>query len=197
MARDPQNLHGTALLSQCPQDAPQLPQPSVFALSLLRSYKGLTVGDQSKATSILLLSQLPRRLLSRHGLRLKRAVSGTAVSAHKHSWSPLFSTTTPAPPSVCSPDALDSRQRYTLIISTAFARCSRGISTKGSKTFWHLCLQLSLLVLSLTSLSATSLLLSPLAAPSIYHTGIELRRHACRRLSPVPPPAGLVLWVYF
>ena len=62
MARDPQNLHGPALLSQCPQDAPQHPQPSLFALSLLRSYKGLTVGDQTKVTSILLSSQLPRRL---------------------------------------------------------------------------------------------------------------------------------------
>ena len=27
-----------------------------------------------------------------------------------------------------------------------------------------------------------------------YHTGIELRRHACWRVSPVPPPAGLLLW---
>ena len=27
------------------------------------------------------------------------------------------------------------------------------------------------------------------ATPSINHTGIELRRHACRRLPPVPPPA--------
>ena len=65
------------------------------------------------------------------------------------------------------------------------AKCSRGIFARGSKTFWHLCPQLSLLVLCLSSLSSTSLLLSPMAAPSIYHTGIELRRHACRRLSPV------------
>ena len=77
MARDPQNLHGPALLSQCPQNDPQHPQPSLFALSLLRSYKGLTVGDQTKATSILLSSQLPRRLCCRHGLRLKRPVSGS------------------------------------------------------------------------------------------------------------------------
>ena len=83
-----------------------------------------------------------------------------------------------------------------LLFRLLSARCSRGISTRGSKTFWHLCLQLSLFVLCLTSLSATSLLQSPLAAPSIYHTGIELRRHACRWLSPVPPPAGLLLWVY-
>ena len=55
------------------------PQLSLFALSLslLRSYKGLTVGDQTKATSILLSSQLPRRLRCRHGLRLKRPVSGS------------------------------------------------------------------------------------------------------------------------
>ena len=33
-----------------------------------------------------------------------------AVAAHyKHSWSPLFSTTTPAPLSVCSPDTLASK----------------------------------------------------------------------------------------
>ena len=51
--------------------------PPVFPLSLLRSYKVLTVGDQSNATSILPSSQLPRRLLCRHGLRLKRAVSGS------------------------------------------------------------------------------------------------------------------------
>ena len=74
------------------------------------------------------------------------------------------------------------------------ARCSRGISTRGSKTVWHLCLQLSLFVLCLTSLWATSLLLSPLAAPSIYHTGIELQRHTCRRLPPVPPPAWLLFF---
>ena len=77
MARDPQNLHGPALLPQCPQDAPQHPQPSLFTLSLLRSYKGLAVGDQTKATSILLSSQLPRCLSCRHGLRLKKAVSGS------------------------------------------------------------------------------------------------------------------------
>ena len=51
--------------------------PPAFPLPLLRSYKGLTVSDQGKATSILLLSQLPRRLRCRHGLRLKRPVSGS------------------------------------------------------------------------------------------------------------------------
>ena len=107
-----------------------------------------------------------------------------AVAAHyMHSWPHLFSTTTPA----------DTPLLFRLLS----ARCSRCISTKGSKTFWHLCLQLSLFVLCLTSLSATSLLLSPLAVPSIYHTGIELWRHACRRVSPVPPLIWLLLWVYF
>ena len=77
------------------------------------------------------------------------------------------------------------------------ARCSHGISTRGSKTVWHLCLQLFFVVLCLTFLSATSLLLSHLAAPSIYHTGVELQLHACLQLSPVLPPAGLLLWVYF
>ena len=74
-----------------------------FALSLLRSHKGLTVGDQTKATSILLSSQLPRRLRCRHGLLLKRAVSGSRCG---HSWFPLLSTT---PPSVWYPDTLASK----------------------------------------------------------------------------------------
>ena len=34
------------MLSQCPQDATQLPQSSLLALSLLRSYKELTVGPE-------------------------------------------------------------------------------------------------------------------------------------------------------
>ena len=37
--QDPQNLHGPFFLSQCIQDAPQFPQSSLFALSLLRSYR--------------------------------------------------------------------------------------------------------------------------------------------------------------
>ena len=80
-----------------------------------------------------------------------------AVAAHyNHSWSPLFSTSTPAPLSVC---AGHTRVKDTpLLFRLLSARCSRGISTKGSKTIWHLCLQLSLFVLCLTSLSATSLL---------------------------------------
>ena len=184
MARDPQNLHGPALLYQCPQNAPQFPQSSLVALSLLRSYRGLTVGDQSNATSILPSSQLPRRLRCRHGLRLKRDVSG---SRYGHPRAQLVSSllhhhTSP------SLRLLPGRTRVKdtpLLFRLLSAKCFRGISARGSKTFWHLCLQLSLLVLCLSSLSATSLLLSPMAAPSIYHTGIELRRHACRRLSPV------------
>ena len=38
----------------------------------------------------------------------KELYLAAAVAAHEHSWSPLFSTTTPAPPSVCSPDTLAS-----------------------------------------------------------------------------------------
>ena len=83
----------------------------------------------------------------------KELYLAAAVAAHEHSWSPLFSITTPAPPSVCSPDT-DTPLLFRLLSG----RCSRGISTRGSKTFWHLCLQLSLFVLCLTSLSATSLL---------------------------------------
>ena len=109
MARDPQNLHGPALLSQCPQGASQHSQPSLFALSLLRSYKGLTVGDQSKATSILLSSQLPRRLRCRHGVRLKRAVSGSRCGRPRAQLvSSLFHHHN-TPPFVCSPDTLASK----------------------------------------------------------------------------------------
>ena len=39
----------------------------------------------------------------------KELYLAAAVAAHEHSWSPLLSTTTPAPPSVCSPDALASK----------------------------------------------------------------------------------------
>ena len=39
----------------------------------------------------------------------KEQYLAAAEAAHEHSWSPLFSTTTPAPPSVCSPDALASK----------------------------------------------------------------------------------------
>ena len=69
----------------------------------------------------------------------------------------LFSFPPPHQPLPPSAPRTHSRQRYTLIRLLS-ARCSRGISTKGSKTFWHLCLQLSLFVLCLIYLSATSLL---------------------------------------
>ena len=72
---DPQKLHGPALLSQWPQDAPQFPHSSH-----LRSYKRLTVCDLSYTTSILRSSQSPRRLLRCHGFRLKRAISATRWS---------------------------------------------------------------------------------------------------------------------
>ena len=157
MARDPQNLHGPALLSQCPQDAPQHPQPSLFALSLLRSYKGLTVGDQTKATSILLSSQLPRRLRCRHGLRFKRAVSGSRCDRLQAQLvSSLFHHHTS--PSLRLLPGHTRVKDTPLLFRLLSARCSRGISTRGSKTFWHLCLQLFLFVLCLTSLSASSLL---------------------------------------
>ena len=157
MARDPQNLHGPALLSQCPQDAPQHPQSSLYALSLLRSYKVLTVSDQSKATSILLSSQLPCRLRCRHGLRLKRAVSGSRCGRPRSQLvSSLFHHHTS--PSLRLLSGHNRVKDTPLLFRLLSARCSRGISTRGSKTFWHLCLQLSLFVLCLTSLSATSLL---------------------------------------
>ena len=39
----------------------------------------------------------------------KELYLAAAVAANEHSWSPLFSTTTPAPLSVCSPDTLASK----------------------------------------------------------------------------------------
>ena len=142
MARDPQNLHGPALLSQCPQNAPQHPQPSLFALSLLLSYKGLTFGDQTKATSILLSSQLPLRLRCRHGLRLKRAVSGIRCGRPQAQMvSSVFHHHTS--PSLRLLPGHTRVKDTPLLFRLLSARCSRGISTRGSKTFWHLCLQLS------------------------------------------------------
>ena len=49
----------------------------------------------------------------------KELYLAAAVAAHEHSWSPLFSTTTQAPPSVCSPDTLASR------INTYYFDCFR------------------------------------------------------------------------
>ena len=107
VARDPQNLHGPAFLSQCPEDAPQFLQSS-----LLRSYKGLTVSDQSNATSILPSSQLPRRLLCSHVLRFKRAVSGSRYghpraqlvsSLHHHTSPSLRLLGAPAAPTPGAP----------------------------------------------------------------------------------------------
>ena len=184
MARDPQNLHGPALLSQCPQDAPQFPQSSLFALSLLRSYKGLTVGDQSNDTSILPSSQLPRHLLCRHGLRLKRAVSGSRCSRPRAQLvSSLFHHHTS--PSLRLLHGRTRVQDTPLLFRLLSDRCSLSISTRGSKTFWHLYMPPAFLILPLPHLTLGNIspVVSP-GTPSIYHIGIELRRHACRRLSP-------------
>ena len=109
--------------------------------------------------------QLPRRLLyCRHGLRLKRAVSGSRCG-HPRTQLVSFLLHLHTSPSL---RLLPGRTRVKdtpLLFRQLSARCSRGISTRGSKTFWHLCLQLSLFVLWPTSLLATSVLLSPLAAP--------------------------------
>ena len=86
----------------------------------------------------------------------KELYLAAAVAAHELSW-PLFSTTTPAPLSVCSPDTLASK------IHPLYFNCFRlgapaASPPRAPKHSWHPCLQLSLFVLCLTSLSATSLL---------------------------------------
>ena len=110
MARDPQNLHGPALLSQCPQGAPQHPSlPSSLSPSF-----ALTNDSQSVTRAKPPVSSCRA---SYHAASVAATVSASkdlylaaAVAAHyKHSWSPLFSTTTPAPLSVCSPDTLASK----------------------------------------------------------------------------------------
>ena len=145
---------------------------------------------------------------SRRASYLAASFAATVSASKELYLAPLWPPTSTAgllsfpPPHQPSLRLLSGRTRVKdtpLLFRLLSARYSLGISTRGSKTFWHLCLQLSLFVLCLTSLWATSFLLSPLAAPSIYHTVTEMRRHACRRLPPVPPPAWLLffLWVYF
>ena len=93
----------------------------------------------------------------------KKLYLAAAVAAHEHSWSPFFSTTTPASPSVCSSDTLASKIHpyyfdcFRLGVPAANIQMPRH-HHRHLQTFWHLCLQLSLFVLCLTSLSATSLL---------------------------------------
>ena len=109
VARDQQNLHGPSLLSQCIQDAPQFPQSSLFALSLLRSYReSLSVTKAKPLVSSRRASYLAASFATMV-CASKELYLTAAVAAHEHSWSPLFSTTTPAPPSVCSQDALASK----------------------------------------------------------------------------------------
>ena len=108
MARDLLNLHGPALLSQCPQGVPQHPQPSLSpSFALTRDSLSVTRANPPVSSC----------RASYHAVSVAATVSASkdlylaaAVAAHyKHSWSPLFSTTTPAPPSVCSPDTLASK----------------------------------------------------------------------------------------
>ena len=111
-----------------------------------------------------------------------------AVAAHyQHSWSPLFSTTTPAPLSVCSPDTLASK------IHPYYFDCFRvgapAASPPGAPKHSGTCASSFPYSSSASPPSRLPLSCSlPWQPPSIYHTGIELRRHACRRVSPVPPP---------
>ena len=109
VAREPQNLHGPSLLSQCIQDAPQFPQSPLFALSLLRSYReSLSVTRAKPLVSSRRASYLAASFATTV-CASKDLYLTAAVAANEHSWSPLFSTTTPAPPSDCSQDALASK----------------------------------------------------------------------------------------
>ena len=104
MARDPQNLHGPALLSHCPQDAPQLPQPSLFALARDSLSVTRAKAPVSSRRVSYFSASFATTVSASKGLYL-----AAAVAAHEHSCSILFSTTTPAPPSACSQNALASK----------------------------------------------------------------------------------------
>ena len=172
------------------------PQPSLFALSLLRSYKGLTVGDQTKATSILLSSQLPRRLRCRLGFRLKRAVSGSRCGRPRAQLVSLFHHHTS--PSLHLLPGHTRVKDTPLLFRLLSARCS--LSRHLHQGLQNILSPVppAFLIRPLPHLPLGNL--SPVVFPgSPLHLSysIELRRHACRRLSPVPPPAGLLLRVYF
>ena len=109
MARDQQNLHGPALLSQCPQNAPQHLQPSLSP-SFALTRDSLSVTRPKPPVSSCRAGYHTASVAATVSAS-KELYLAAAVAAHEHSWSPLFSTTTPAPPSVCSPDTLASKTR--------------------------------------------------------------------------------------
>ena len=107
MARDPQNLHGPSLLSQYHTGRSTV--PPFFPLSLLRSYReSLSVTRAKPLVSSCRASYLAASFATTV-CASKELYLTAAVAAHEHSWSHLFSTTTPTPPSVCSQDALASK----------------------------------------------------------------------------------------
>ena len=104
-----------------------------------------------------------------------------AVAAHKHSWSPLFSTTTPAPPSVCFPDTLASK------IHPYYFDCFRlgahAASPPGAPKHSGTCASSFPYLFSASPPSRQPLSCSlPWQPPSSIIHGIELRRHACHCL---------------
>ena len=117
VARDPQNLHEPALLSQCSQDAPQFSQSSLSpSFALTRDSLSVTraTSPVSSRRACYLAASFAATVSASKELYL-----AAAVATHEHSLSPLFSTTTPAPLPPSAPRT-HSHQRYTLIISTAF-----------------------------------------------------------------------------
>ena len=115
MARDPQNLHGPALLSQCPQDAPQHPSlPSSLSPSFALIRDSLLVTRPKPPVSSCRASyhaaSVAATVSSSKELYLAAAVATAGFLCFPPPYQPL-------PP---SDTRTHLRQRYTLIISTAF-----------------------------------------------------------------------------
>ena len=131
-------------------------------------------------------------LLRRHGLRLKRAVSGSRPRAQLVS-SLLHHHASP------SLHLLPGRTRVKdtpLLFRLLSARCSRGLSTRGSKNILAP-VPPAFLIRPLPHLTLGNL--SPVVFPGsrLYLSYRHRAATSCLSATPVPPPSGLHLWVYF
>ena len=82
--------------------------PSSLSLSFALTRDSLSVTRETPPVSSRRASYLASSFAATVSAS-KELYLAAAVVTHEHSLSPLFSTTTPAPPSVCSPDALASK----------------------------------------------------------------------------------------